>query len=65
MGATGTPRKYRTEAWVVGRHQLPDEMPPDSVLGDYGIGDVIVRTGKRWVVMRREEFDREYEWIDA
>jgi hypothetical protein len=40
-------------------------MPPDSVLGDYGIGDVIVRTGKRWVVMRREEFDREYEWIDA
>jgi hypothetical protein len=52
-------------AWVVGRHQLPDEMPPDSVLGDYGIGDVIVRTGKRWVVMRREEFDREYEWIDA
>ena len=61
MVSRSTERKHRTEAWVVGSHQLPhDAMPPESTLGSYGIGDVIVRTGSRWTVMSREDFDREY-----
>ena len=62
MATTGTPRKDRIEAWIVGKHQLPhDEIPP-AVLNNSRVGDVIVRTGKQWNIMSRDNFDREYEW---
>ncbi len=65
MANSGTPRRSGIEAWIVGRHELPDGMPPRSVLGRYDVGDVIVRTGTRWSVMSREDFDRDFEWVES
>jgi hypothetical protein len=54
--------KPRIEAWIVGEHELPRDLPRAS-LGSYGPGDVIVRANGRWTVMTRERFDRDYEWV--
>jgi hypothetical protein len=56
-------RRPRVEAWIVGEHELPADLPRISALGTYRPGDVIVRSDGRWTVMTRERFDRNYEWI--
>jgi hypothetical protein len=56
-------RRPSVEAWIVGEHELPTNLPRASVLGRYGPGDVIVRANGRWRVMSRDRFERDYEWV--
>lgn len=57
-----TERRARTEAWVVGEHELPADMPRGLVDGA-SVGCVVVRSDDRWSVLLLDEFERKYVWL--
>lgn len=58
------------DAWILGEHplDLAATIPADvyATLGTR-LGDVLVHTRRangKWVVLAREDFDLQYEWVD-
>lgn len=53
---------HRVDAWVVGTHEAPEDMP-SGLLVNVPDGVVVVHEPGLWWLSTADAFDAEYEWL--